>query len=261
MSAILAGAVLSGAPGTAGTARAAAGYPVGNAPVLTHNPLYGRSVFTQVACEEPAAGKGGAASARRYTLAVVKCLDRVWSTELRRRNLPFRRPVVRFVSTRSRVCGEKWPKETIALYCRAERSLNFPVGSGLLDNDSDLFLLIVAAHEYAHHVQNLSGIMKGNDGLAYRNKKELNEQARRQELQAECLAGAFAGSVWTSLARTAADWRLLLRSQKATGDDSGGRGVRDHGKGSSIVYWTNRGFRAASSSACNTWTAASARVS
>ncbi|MBG0828260.1 neutral zinc metallopeptidase [Planomonospora sp. ID67723] len=255
--ALLAGLVLAGVPGTAEAAGAR--YPVKDAPLLTHNPLYKGGVFKQVACEEPEI-EDSRASVKRYTLAIVRCLDRVWSAELRRRGLAFRKPVVRFVSEKGRACGKKWPEDTIAIYCRSERSLNFPIGSDLLDDESDLFLLTVVAHEYAHHVQSLSGITKGNQRLAYRNKKELNEQYRRQELQAECLTGVFTGSVWESLARTAGDWRLLLASQRMTGDDYVEGGVRDHGKGANIVYWMDRGFRAVSPSACNTWTAASARV-
>jgi predicted metalloprotease len=250
---LAAGLVLAGAPGTA---RAEVRYPVKDAPLLTHNRLYKAGVFKQVFCEEPELESGDLTqeSAKRYTLAIVKCLDRVWSAELRRVGVKFRKPTVRFLSKEGRACGDKWPDDTLALYCVKGASMNFPLDSDLLGDESDLFVLTVIAHEYAHHVQVLSGVSKGNEELPYRNKKELNEQYRREELQAECLAGVFTGSVWKSLGRTSGDWRTLLESQEETGDDPGKPGARHHGSGANIAYWMNRGFKAVSTSACNTWT-------
>jgi uncharacterized protein len=83
----------------------------------------------------------------------------------------------------------------------------------------------------------------------------MNEQSRRLELQAECLGGVFIGSVWDSLkGRSEEDWEILRELIGRNGADS-------FGKGRNIVAWLDKGFRATSPQACNTWTVPSSKVS
>ncbi|SDL36086.1 hypothetical protein SAMN05421869_12520 [Nonomuraea jiangxiensis] len=78
------------------------------------------------------------------------------------------------------------------------------------------------------------------------------------ELQAECLGGVFMGSVWDSLDRPEEDWEDLLDLYR-DGEDVQAT-VRTHGKSHNIAAWLDKGFRAASPQACNTWTAPSSKV-
>ncbi|MFG1947178.1 neutral zinc metallopeptidase [Nonomuraea sp. NPDC048826] len=145
------------------------------------------------------------------------------------------------------------------MYCPAERRFLVLLDDNLLDDPSDLLLLNVISHEYGHHVQELTGIDRAYHRHPYRNDKELNEQLRRLELQAECLSGVFMGSVWTSLDRTSADWDVLMRLTRASGDEKSE--VRSHGKGRTIAAWLDKGRRAKDPRSCNTWTAPSSKVS
>ncbi|WP_219470297.1 neutral zinc metallopeptidase [Nonomuraea rhizosphaerae] len=87
-------------------------------------------------------------------------------------------------------------------------------------------------------------IRRAYDRHPYKGKKELYEQGRREELQAQCLAGVFMGIVWKSLDRTDRDWRILLDIERAGGDEQSE--VPDHGRGPTSAAWLEKGFRSVS---------------
>ncbi|WP_214415427.1 neutral zinc metallopeptidase [Sphaerisporangium fuscum] len=242
-----------------GTAQAApAAYPVENATVLTHNALYASGRLAGTNCPEPAVRAGDVASVRNYLTPLLKCLDTAWSAQFAKAGIGFVKPRVKFITTPQRVCGEKWGKDVQALYCDETRQITVMLDKSVVDHPEDLFLMDVIAHEYGHHVQNMAGMSHALDRLPNRGKAEYLEQTRRHELQAECLAGVFIGSIWTSLDRTGQDWKTLLRDDLESGDET--TDVRDHGKGRNIAEWLDRGFKAVSPSGCNTWSAGSATV-
>ncbi|HEX4815071.1 MAG TPA: neutral zinc metallopeptidase [Nonomuraea sp.] len=245
-------------PLLAGTAEAAATYPVRDR-VLTANPLYRTGNLPPSRCPERAVTPRDVAAAKRYLTAVLGCLNRSWAAHFRRAGLPFVAARVGFITKPRKYCGVSWG-EAAATYCAPERRFVVLLDDDLLQDTSDLFLYRLAAHEFGHHVQQLAGIEDAYDRHPYRNKSEMYEQSRRLELQAECLSGVFMGSVWHSLRERAdADWRILLQIMRNSGDEHSR--TRDHGKGRTIAAWLDKGFRAASPQACNTWTSSSAKVS
>ncbi|MEO3812184.1 neutral zinc metallopeptidase [Sphaerisporangium sp. B11E5] len=250
------------AGGTANAAPASsvvpAAYPVKNASTLTRNTLYSTGPLPATVCPERPVRAGSAASARTYLKALVRCLDVTWSAQFLKARMPFSMPKVKFITKPETVCGEKWRKSFAGLYCSSSKLIIVMLDRDVLSRPSDLFLMDVIAHEYGHHIQNISGIWGEYVRLPNRGKAEYYEQTRRHELQAECLAGAFIGSVWKSLDRPDEDWRYLLDASRRSGDEN--YKIRDHGKGKNIANWLNRGFKAASPSACNTWIARSAMV-
>ncbi|RCG30531.1 metalloprotease-like protein [Sphaerisporangium album] len=233
-------------------------YPIKNAPVLTRSPLYSSGPLPRTSCPEQPVEAGDVASVKRYLMPLVTCLDAVWTTHFKKAGLPFTKPTVRFITKPQRACGEKWGKYVQAIYCNPTHEIVFLLDKSIMNDPEDLFLMDVIAHEYGHHVQNAAGMWKAYDRLTGRNRAEFNEQTRRHELQAECLAGAFIGSVWGSLDRTTDDWRTLLDADRRSGDET--TDVRDHGKGRNIANWLNRGFKTAGPSACNTWIAGAPMV-
>lgn len=253
-------AVLLGPVALSGTASGAtAAYPVRSA-ALTGNALYRTGAAPAGHCPEPEITAGSAASAKRYLLPLQQCLTRYWSERFKKAGLDFSAPRVRFITRpqRTAACG-KWPKNVQGLYCHGSRTLVLLLDRNVLRDPGDLYLLHLLGHEYGHHVQNRSGIWRAYDRLPYRSKAEYLEQERRLELQADCFAGAFIGSIWQSLDRSAADWRELLDVLRESGDEQ--FKVRDHGKGRNQAWWTHRGFTAKSPAACNTWSASSSQVS
>ncbi|MFC6087243.1 neutral zinc metallopeptidase [Sphaerisporangium aureirubrum] len=252
---LLAGGTAHAAPASSPALPA---YPVKNASTLTRNALYATGRLPATSCPEHPVRAGSAASVRSYLLPLVKCLDATWKAQFAKARLPFTPPKVRFITRPEKACGEKWGKNVQAIYCNPTRQIVMLLDRAVVSSPEDLFLMDVIAHEYGHHVQNVTGMWRELGRLPSRGKAEYYEQTRRHELQAECLAGAFIGSVWQSLDRTDEDWDDLLDIDRRSGDEQSK--VRDHGKGRNIANWLNRGYKAAGPSACNTWIASSTMV-
>ncbi|SEG36088.1 hypothetical protein SAMN05444920_102709 [Nonomuraea solani] len=214
------------------------------------------------ACAETPLSSGGIPREREYLTGVVKCLDRSWAAYFKRAGLSLGRPIVEYYAEPARtVCGRAWPEHADAFYCTERATLVFPLTGGWIENRADLYPMKVAAHEYGHHVQSALGIRRAYEMEARtRGGDRGNALKRRYELQADCLAGVFLGSVWGSLRRPRSDWAALVETVKASGDDGLDGGARSHGKGANRAAWLERGYRAGSPTACDTWSAAATKV-
>ncbi|MEU4830678.1 neutral zinc metallopeptidase [Streptosporangium sp. NPDC023615] len=231
-------------------------YPIRDS-VLTKNKLYRSGELTASECPEREIQAGSVPSAKRYLTSVLNCLNTAWGAHFKKARIPFSKSRIAFSVKPKRFCGYKWEKDTAAAYCGRERRFLVKLDKEVLEDPSDLVLFSVAAHEYGHHVQTITGMERAFDYYPYKGKRELGEQIRRYELQAECLAGVFMGSVWESLDRTEEDWEFLLEVTRDNGDE---RYKSNHGKGRTIATWLDKGFRAASPAACNTWPVPSSKV-
>lgn len=230
------------------------------APAVPVQDLYDSGRLRRASCPEEKISHGGIPRTRQYLSAVVKCLDTTWSAHFKRAGLPFSPPVVRFYDEpEDRVCGVRWPAGAAAFYCTDRRTLVFPLQGRWIEERKDLYPFKIAAHEYGHHLQSLTGIRATYEQRVRARQGDHHELGRRYELQADCLAGAFIGGVWSSLGRPSADWTALVESTKASGDE--GDAPRTHGTGTSRAYWLKRGFAATSPAACDTWKAPASRVS
>lgn len=130
----------------------------------------------------------------------------------------------------------------------------------------DLAEAYVVAHEYAHHVQDLRGILGRNQS----SDTGPTSASVRIELQADCLAG-----VWVHAAATVKDQdgRVLISgitdadiasaidAARAVGDDriqqeTQGRVDEEkwtHGSAAERVHWFTQGYHAGKITACNTF--------
>ncbi|MEV4182013.1 neutral zinc metallopeptidase [Streptosporangium canum] len=143
------------------------------------------------------------------------------------------------------------PRGAQAVYCPINKKITFFLSPSILSQPTELFLFQVMAHEYGHHVQQLSGIMGAVDSRTYKSDKDFLPVLRQVELQAECLSGAFIGSVWQSLGRRQSDFTYVLRAATDTAS---------HGKAANIAYWLERGFDQEGPGACNTFSAPKSKV-
>lgn len=223
------------------------------------NPLLRTGKLAATSCQEPPIVDRGVPLPREYLAAVVKCLNASWSAHLTRAGLRFRKPAVRFYEEPARrVCGVRWPANADAFYCTERATLVFPLTGYWIEGRTDLYPLKVAAHEYGHHLQSLTGVRAGYEARVRSDRTHQAELGRRYELQADCLAGVFLGSVRGSLPRTEQDWEALSGALRAGGDDGE---HRTHGTGANRFRWFERGHRAVSPAACDTWAAPPSRVS
>jgi uncharacterized protein len=254
----LVGLLLTGtAHANVGPARTAGGPVPTGSKALTHNPLY-RSGKMTVPCGRHPDDFASFGAAKKHLTAMLGCLNASWSAQLKKAGLPFKKPSVQFLTKSTSACGVRWPKYIGGLYCPDQRHMVVRINDHAIQDPADPDLLLLIAHEYAHHVQNLTGILAVAHKPA-RTEAQALERNRRKELQAECLAGAFAGSIWSSQQYTAEDWAEVVDTVEHSGDEEIGAG-RTHGTSRNQAAWLQRGFDSASPGACNTWTATASSV-
>jgi predicted metalloprotease len=121
----------------------------------------------------------------------------------------------------------------------------------------------VIAHEIGHHVQNLMGISDEvrQAQQAAGSQAEANKWSVRLELQADCLAGVWAHSVYARGDLEPGDIEEGLAAAEAVGDDriqeQAGMSVNPetwtHGSSAERQEWFNRGFESGESSECDTF--------
>jgi uncharacterized protein len=103
-------------------------------------------------------------------------------------------------------------------------------------------LSYVVAHEWAHHVQQLLGLLAGRPSLL-------------TELQADCLAGVWGSSVYTRGLIGQADMDKTLELATLIGDAPGtpADAPTAHGTGAQRVASFLSGFRSGRPGTCGTW--------
>ncbi|MFD5824962.1 neutral zinc metallopeptidase [Lentzea sp. NPDC060358] len=200
-----------------------------------------------------------------YYAAGVDCLDAAWAPLLATANLPFDKPVLdASAELKDGPCGAAPESDhAVAYYCGRNRTIYMPT-SRLRDNgggDAPATHLATLAHEYGHHVQALTGMLRAADlkiSEAGERTQAGLEMSRRIELQANCFAGMFLasaagrGSVPQSLARQAQeDFRYAIEETPEN---------NAHGSAANQARWATAGFQANSTASCNTFAAPAPEV-
>ncbi|MER6828603.1 neutral zinc metallopeptidase [Streptosporangium sp. NPDC000563] len=251
LSGVLVSTLLAGTAGAEISGGRLAPVPTGQA-ALTANPIYKTGKLEPDACPEQPVYNDDRESAEIYLDFALDCLNEGWEYQFAKVKLPFSKP--RFAVT-SRIgvptgCG-KFPKDAQAVYCPANKKITFYLNKDILSQATELFLLQTLAHEYGHHVQQLSGIMTAFASRDYKNEKAVLRELRKIELQAECLSGAFIGSIWHSLNREESDFKYVLSAAYSTAT---------HGTAKNVAYWVTRGFDQETPGSCNTFSAPRSKV-
>ena len=129
----------------------------------------------------------------------------------------------------------------------------------------------VIAHEFGHHVQDELGILDSTHSQMQADQANANELSIRLELQADCLAGVWANSIWKDPDNenvesiTQADIQEGLEAAAAVGDDRiqeevTGRVDREswtHGSSEQRMKWFQAGFDRGTTESCDTFNAPS----
>ena len=222
-----------------------------------HPLLTGSAALAAVTCDLPEFGVDDEQLAAYYTSG-VRCLDQAWGPLLAAANLPFDPPALNAAPDLvDGPCGKApGQEEAVAYYCGRNRTIYMPT-KRLRENgggDRPATHLATLAHEYGHHVQALTGILRAADSkivLAGEKTEAGLEMSRRIELQANCFAGMFLaaaggrGSIGDDLAELARDDFGYAVEEPPD--------KNAHGSPDNQARWAATGFDATSAAACNTY--------
>ncbi len=234
---------------------------------LGDNPIHaaGLGAFDIGGCPLPAMDYSPAGQ-DRFLRASLPCIEAMWKPSFERANLPYQ-PVelVMVTSQVGTTCGNMSADRT-AMYCDGTiywTPNHYANEQGSANPNHPGKYLGQLAHEYGHHIQWLSGILRASSQAQYEkggwDTPEGLDLNRRKELQATC----FGGMTLAPLSHGAVPADVI--SVALT--DAGNRGDypiypnRDHGAPERNAAWVNHGFKNNETSACNTWVASAADVS
>ncbi|HEY3485206.1 MAG TPA: neutral zinc metallopeptidase [Ilumatobacteraceae bacterium] len=162
-------------------------------------------------------------------------------------------------------CGQA-PAETGPFYCPLDQLVYFDLDflqqlQSQFGASGDLAAQYIVAHEYGHHVQNVTGISDRVRQLQEQNPSVANDFSVALELQADCFAGAWASSIEDNEFSNEGEIAEALNAAEAVGDDrimeQAGREVDPdsftHGSAEQRRQWFERGFTTADPEQCTTF--------
>ena len=239
--------------------------------LVSRSKFYRTGTQGSIGCKESGARATSLANAVRYYSAVKACADRGWPRQVRSGGSSFRVPkTIVMNSYVQSPCGGYAPS---SYYCAANETIYMAgaedvatytryrnYSSGLAYSRAKMAFTV--AHEYGHHIQELTGILEAYNSLRYDAASESArlEINRRLELQASCFAGVFLSANKGSYHISGQLKTQLDFLTNNSGDEYDPTGQRIHGKKKNHGYWFHRGYNTRNLAACNTFTAASSLV-
>lgn len=203
-------------------------------------------------------------------VGTVNSLNAYWPTGAAQLGVEYRNPAVQLTSGSWQTgCGQG-NSNMGPFYCPADETAYFDVSffdlmrQQLGAKEGPLPEEYVVAHEFGHHIQNLTGdIARTSDG-----QTGPQSNAVRTELQADCFAGVWARNAAETTGEggepflqplTDEDIEAALGTASAIGDDhiqetSGGRVTPEnftHGSSEQRMTWFKRGYDTGDPKRCN----------
>jgi len=225
----------------------------------TANPLYRTGRLASANCAPGSLPKGSTAAYKRFLARVTNCLNRSWASQFRKAGLSFSKPRLRIITRKVNTPCGRWSSGADGVYCSVNRTMYMLITKTNLRNPFPLGITRLMAHEYGHHVQQMSGIWNYYWNARARAGRSMQLQlSRRSELQAECFSAVFMNTVRDTLPVNPDEWDYTVDWFRKNGGKAWSQ--NDHGKGRTQAYWMSRGFNSGNVGSCNTWAVSSSRV-
>ncbi|MGW0806358.1 neutral zinc metallopeptidase [Nonomuraea sp. NPDC002799] len=227
--------------------------------LATENALYESGRLTDVNCAPGALPAGSMTAYRRFLTRVTSCLNKAWGAQFRKAGLPFTKPRLRIITSKIKTPCGAWNTGADGVYCSADRTMYLMISRTQIRNPFPLGITRLVAHEYGHHVQQISGIWdyywSARSGAGKARRLQLS---RNSELQAECFSSVFMSTMKGTALVTDSDWAYTVDWFRKNG--AKGWPQNDHGKGPTQAAWMMRGFVRGTPGSCNTWSALAKRT-
>jgi hypothetical protein len=202
-----------------------------------------------------------------YGKKLVGCLVKAFGKPLAVQGIALTTPKVKaYHDTIKTPCGRFAQRGAPAYYCSATRTIYWPVRG---DNGTEAYTYArlgyvgLVAHEFGHHMQAASGMLREYGQRSYRTKSRSDRYllSRRLELQAQCFEGIFLAATARSIGLNGNDRSELRIWHTYTGDEDPPESRKpDHGSSAAQIRWLNRGLDSADFARCNTWMASKKSV-
>ena len=174
----------------------------------------------------------------------LQSLNATWSNVFAEQNVSgFQQPFLNFYSGGVRSgCGAA-SSAAGPFYCPADGGIYIDTGfydqlDRQLGAPGDFARYYVMAHEYGHHIQNLTGIAAQIRSLQGQDRRNANRLQVLMELQADCYAGVWAGRNRNLI--EPGDIEEGLRAASAIGDDTLMRGQGQRVNPESFTHGTSQ---------------------
>jgi len=234
---------------------------------LRQNKLYTVGTVPAVTCKEPSIKPDSQSAILNYYKALLPCLNKAWAPVVKKAGYTFRSPKV-LLQTNQVAANDCTGEENVAYYCPADETINISWTKDLEYYKNEpvaarVSMMDTLAHEYSHHVQNMTEMLTAADSQAgwTKTKAEELEWSRRTELQAGCLGAAFLGANKKGLGIVGEKLHLWEWATQHSGDEYNPKKIKDHGSRKNNWLWAGPAFRSTSPASCNTFTASAKRVS
>lgn len=159
----------------------------------------------------------------------LQSLNQTWEPLFQQAGVRFEQPTLFFYSGAVRSgCGSA-TSAAGPFYCPADQKIYIDTSfydemqQKLGTGPGDFARYYVVAHEYGHHVQNLTGVAQQITSAQQQNPRQANQLSVLLELQADCYAGVWAGKNRNLI--EPGDFEEGMQAASAIGDDklTGGR--------------------------------------
>ncbi|TMR28561.1 peptidase [Nonomuraea zeae] len=240
---------------------------------LKNNTMYRAGTLPRLNCQAGGANIFNHNQLKSLILKTGRCMDKAWQPILEKQGIRFSPPGYSIVAKRGRgACGD-YPSagSMVPYYCPRNNTIYASTsamarGNGNARGYGQIItwhggIISMMAHEYGHHVQNITGLMDSwwrstLDSSSQSGKLALS---RRLELQATCFGGMWMRSVASSYPISSSNKSRLFWFYAQVGDYPGW--PRDHGTPANNNRWFRQGWERNKAYQCNTWMAPSSTTS